>query len=157
MKNVGGIGSLRRDSYSASTNSRVGGRTSGTPTTASNQRRITSSGMSTQQALNEASRKSGQDQTKQVSVPVLPARGTRQVQDRKYNSTNRTYTPSYNNPRMSTRPTHHLQEADLPRHIAADLPVPVQEVIHRALHPDHHQVLHQEGDTGDNNLRYNSF
>jgi hypothetical protein len=53
--------------------------------------------------------------------------------------------------------THHLQEADLPRHIAADLPVPVQEVIHQALHPGHHQVLHQEGDTGDNNLRYNSF
>ena len=52
--------------------------------------------------------------------------------------------------------THHLQEADLRRHIAADLPVPVQEVIHRALHPGHHQVLHQvlhqEGDTGDNSF-----
>ena len=49
---------------------------------------------------------------------------------------------------------HHLQEADLPRHIAADLQVPDQEVIHQALHPGHPLVLHQEG-AGDNYLRYN--
>jgi hypothetical protein len=51
--------------------------------------------------------------------------------------------------------TAHLQEADLLRLIAADLPVLNQEVhilqvLHRGHHPVPLQVLHQGG-TGDNN------
>jgi hypothetical protein len=57
--------------------------------------------------------------------------------------------------------THHLQEADLPRHIAADLPVPNQEVpIHQALHRGHHPVLRpvlHQGGIEDKNYRFNIY
>jgi hypothetical protein len=104
---VGGIGSSRRDPSVSGGTASIGGRTSGVQTISTDQRRVVSSGLNSQQAVNQATKKAGQEQTKalyngansSVRKSVTNVRPT-------YNSVNRTYTPSYNNPRMSTRPSY---------------------------------------------------
>jgi hypothetical protein len=94
----------RRDSYLQTGNTRTGARTTGTQSVASDQRRTSSSGLNSQQSVNQVNRRSTQDQTNIRSN----ASGTRNAANTRpeYNSASRSYTPSYNNPRMSTRPSY---------------------------------------------------
>ena len=105
--NVGGIGSSRRDQNLSGSNSSVNGRSSVTQSPASDQRRSTSSGLNSQQSVNQTTRRSGQDQTKPEYIRSNTASPRTSTNTRpEYNSANRSYTPSYNNPRMSTRPSY---------------------------------------------------
>lgn len=104
---IGGIGSARRNSYFATGTSSAVGKTSGSQAIATGQRRAVSSGVNSQPAVNQVTRKTVQNQSKaEYARPGTSVqRNTSNVKPA-YNSVNRTYTPSYNNPRMSTRPSY---------------------------------------------------
>jgi hypothetical protein len=106
---VVGYGSARRNSYLSSG---AGRRTTSSPQGLTNdQRRTYSSGVNTQQPVTQSDRKSGQNQSRvNSSSTQRNAANTRSV----YNSSSRTYTPSYSSPRMSTRPSYNNSRVSSP-------------------------------------------
>jgi hypothetical protein len=106
--NVSASGTLRRDSYLSGGNSGVNRRiSSGSQTVAVDQRRTVSSGVNSQQSVNQVNRKLDQNQAKAENIrPTTSVKKNPVNAKPEYNSVNRKYTPSYSNPRMSTRPSY---------------------------------------------------
>ncbi|MEI6050140.1 MAG: hypothetical protein WCS03_14650, partial [Bacteroidota bacterium] len=110
--NINASASGRRDSYlSSGGNSGVGRRMpsgiSGTQAIGVGSRRTGSNNVVSQQALNSIDRKLGQDQVKGENIRSITSAPRSSANTRsEYNSANRTYTPSYSNPRLSTRPSY---------------------------------------------------